>query len=211
MKYIHGHVLSRMASTALIALTVALLWQCDHPRPAGLKAHYRLLFAEGKLSEAQALVRRHPMRFRRIFQEFLQEGLRFQAQKALPEADRHMAMAREIAHTFAAAWGDSFLVREYRFCEALKDTALQKKLTADSLFLVGYRFYREGKIEEARKHYRQSLQLCREIGDRKREVDNLIQMQYTLYREDRNREALAMGEEILTLSQQLGYRQQEAW
>lgn len=177
----------------------------------------------GQTEKAIALVEQNKFGFRRIFYDLVGKGLKYRYQQKPDSAGIPLETAGEIARVYEQLLGDGFLRQEFDYCNGLGEETLRKKITLDSLYLQGYRkkleidnlYIREHHsrkdYSEAQKNYEESLQLCREIGDRKREVDNHIQIQTLFFAQDMNDKVVERGKEALSFAKQIGYREREVW
>jgi CHAT domain-containing protein/tetratricopeptide (TPR) repeat protein len=76
-----------------------------------------------------------------------------------------LAAAGRLAHTYAVAWRDSFLIRQVRRFESWSPEARRASVAADSIRRAGNAALGRAGVRAAMRAWRRSLQQCEALGD----------------------------------------------
>jgi len=188
----------------------SMAWNCGAQKEPDLLEKFVEL-RQKQEQAAEDTVIAHPFEFRKIFDDAVKSGLRQRFHNRADSAEEQMEIAFEIAKIYQEKLNDPFLRKEFDFCAGLAGERLGKKIRLDSLYHRAYGFQSRLEYDSAQFIYQNSLALCREIGDLRREVDHLVQIQTILYKQDYNQQALQAASGALNIAREIHYRPREAW
>jgi CHAT domain-containing protein/Tfp pilus assembly protein PilF len=92
-------------------------------------------------------------------------GLLVSAASASDSSEAYLEQARRMARAYAAAWRDSFLVRQVALFTSWSPPQRRLKVSADSLRLAGNQALGRLGVAAAMRAWRESLERCERLGD----------------------------------------------